>query len=72
MYYIIEIQKSNQGTYAHLIDNETEYNQAESKYYGKLQYAAVSTIPVHTVYLLDDKGVVYHEKCYNREQQAEA
>lgn len=71
MFYVIEIQKTEQGTYAHLIDTAEDFAQAESKYYGKLQYAAISVIPVHTVYLLDDKGIVYHEKCYNREQPEE-
>ena len=71
MFYIIEIQKAKQGGYSHLIDTAEGFAQAESKYYGKLQYAAISVIPVHTVYLLDDKGIVYNEKCYNREQPEE-
>lgn len=40
-------------------------------YYGKLQYAAISTIPLHSVILMDAEGAVYGTKTYNREAQAE-
>lgn len=68
MYYVIEIQKLPDGTHAHLVyhDDAWTYNQAESVYYGKLQYAAISTIPMHTVILLDEEGAVYGTKTYNR------
>lgn len=66
-YYIIEIQKTPEGAYAHLIDTADTYNQAESVYYGKLQYAAISTIPLHSVILMDAEGAVYSVKSYNRE-----
>lgn len=66
-YYIIEIQKSADGAFAHLINTADSYNQAESVYYGTLQYAAISTIPLHTVILMDAEGAVYSVKCYNRE-----
>ena len=48
-----------------------DYFQAEAVYFGKLQYAAISTIPVHTVMLCDAEGSVYGTKTYDRQGKAE-
>ena len=45
--------------------------RSESVYFGKLQYAAISTIPIHTVMLCDAEGAVYGTKTYDRQAKAE-
>lgn len=55
MYIIIEIQ-TNENSCAVLDDVQQERNQAESVYHDKLHYAAVSTVPIHSVSLLNDAG----------------
>lgn len=73
MYFVFEIQKQENGTCACLVYHEDgwDYFQAESVYFGKLQYAAISTIPVHTVMLCDAEGSVYGTKTYDRQGKAE-
>ena len=73
MYFVFEIQKQENGSCACLVYHEDswDYFQAESVYFGKLQYAAISTIPVHTVMLCDAEGSVYGTKTYDRQAKAE-
>lgn len=63
-YYILEIQKNAEGTYSHLVTTADTRKQADSAYYGVLQYAAVSNLPLHTAVLLDETGLVYANKAY--------
>lgn len=73
MYFVFEIQKLDNGSYACLTyhDDSWDYFHAESVYFGKLQYAAISTIPIHTLMLCDAEGSVYGTKTYNREAKPE-
>lgn len=73
MYFVFEIQKQDNGSCACLVYHEDgwDYFQAESVYFGKLQYAAISTIPIHTVMLCDAEGAVYGTKTYDRQAKAE-
>ena len=73
MYFVFEIQKQENGSCTCLVYHEDgwDYFQAESVYFGKLQYAAVSTIPVHTVMLCDAEGSVYGTKTYDRRGKTE-
>lgn len=64
-YYIVEIQGAQDGSFAHLVYTADTMNNAESIYYDKLHFAAVSNLPVHTVFLLDSDGAVYQSKTYN-------
>lgn len=62
---IIEIQHSNDGSTAVLHEVVADRNTAEQTYHTKLAYAAVSTVNVHTVDMMDDYGVlVYPPKTY--------
>jgi hypothetical protein len=70
-YYIIEIQKHENGNYAHLIDTANDMKNAESKAYTKLQYAAISNRPVHTVLIIDEEGHLYNSKCYKNDSAEE-
>ena len=58
MYYIIvEIQKSSNGTIAIVPPaSYVESNVAEQAYHTALAFAAVSSVAVHTVVMLDEVG----------------
>lgn len=73
MYFVFEIQKQENGSCVCLVHHDDNWNyfQAESVYFGKLQFAAISTIPVHTVMLCDAEGSVYGTKTYDREAKPE-
>lgn len=57
MFIIIEMQTNGESTAVVTpIKTEKEYNKALNKYYTTLAAAAVSTVDVHTVMLIDEKG----------------
>lgn len=62
---IIEIQKGD--TLAVLHEENESTNIAEQIYHTKLSYAAVSTVPVHSVILLTDDGRVVKSESYYHE-----
>lgn len=66
MYYILEIQKMQDGSYAHLVKYEQMQDRAESVYYQTLASAAISELPQHSVALLDEKGRPLQQKSYER------
>lgn len=66
MFFVIEIQKANDGTWSHIVTMHEQREQAESKYYLVLSYAAVSELPTHGAVLFDDKGVYYQRQVYER------
>lgn len=53
---ILEIQHSNDGSTAVLHEVQNDRNVAEQTYHTKLAYAAVSSVNVHSVVMLDDYG----------------
>ena len=68
-YIIIEIQKHEDGTLAHLVDTADTQREAESVYHGKLQYAALSDLPCHSVALLEETGELVASECYQIEPE---
>lgn len=64
MYYIIEIQKNDQGQYSHLVYTATSQNEAESVYFSKLAYAATSDLPLHSVACLTEYGATHMSMAY--------
>ena len=56
MYYIVELQKFHDGTAANLVTTAEALNEAMSKYYGILQYAAISEVAVHAAVVMDEDG----------------
>ena len=57
IYIIIEIQKSNDGTCAIVPPMAyTDKNIAEQAYHTALAYAAVSSVNVHSVVMMDETG----------------
>ena len=69
-YYILEIQKYQDGTYGHIVhiaydeDEETARLKGDSKYYEVLSSAAVSSLPQHSVVLMESTGRFIDNKCY--------
>lgn len=53
---ILEIQHSNDGTNATLVNSYTDQSVAEQKYHTVLAAAAVSNVDVHSAVMLDDMG----------------
>ena len=72
MYYIIEIQQYKDGTYGHQVHWAQTRNQGESKYHEVLAAAAVSDLPSHSATLIDSRGLVIMNWCYEHEQPEEA
>ena len=53
---IIEIQHSNDGANATLVNSYADQATAEQKYHTILAAAAVSAVNVHSAVMLDDMG----------------
>lgn len=65
MYTVIELQTNN-GVTAILTYQFNDRDQAESKYHNVLSYAAVSTIDIHAVSILDALGdVIKNDRYYH-------
>lgn len=75
-YYIIEIQKSHAGEYAHLIHWEYDANadiarqKAEAKFHAVLAAAAVSDTAMHSATLISAEGTPLRNECYHHSEPA--
>ena len=65
MYTIIEQQTAADGSVAipPIITREDK-NEAYSEYYGVLRYAAISSVPLHSVTILESTGGEIEHKCF--------
>lgn len=69
-YYIIEIQKYHDGSYAHLVhyaydeDENLARLKAESKYHEVLTAAAISDTAMHSATLISADGKPRRNECY--------
>jgi len=69
-YYIVEIQKNQDGEYGHLVhwafdaDPDVARQKAESKFHEVLSAAAVSSAAMHSATLISDEGVPLRNECY--------
>ena len=64
-YIVIELQKNTDGTISNTAWTFDDRNQAESKYYSVLSYAAVSNLPKHSVTLLHEEGYIIRYESYS-------
>ena len=69
MFWVVEFMKMTDGNWSQTITSHETREQAESKYYLVLSYAAVSTNKVHGAVMFDDTGVYSMRQSYNRESQ---
>lgn len=65
MYIILELQTHQDGTVSSMINNYSDYNEAESRYYTALAAAAISSIPRHAVVMMQDNGLCIQNKYYD-------
>ena len=56
MYLVLEIQKTNDTTEAHILTSHEDLFAAEQQYHTVLAAAAVSNVPVHSAVILSDTG----------------
>lgn len=71
MYIIMEVQvfpAGNMSTPTYAYEN---LNSAESKYHAILSSAAVSSLPIHTAFMLTDTGQVLKSECFRHEIEPE-
>lgn len=72
-YYIVELQLSTEGVYAHLVheafneDPKLARNQAESVYHQVLAAAAISNTARHAAILFTAEGIPIMHHCYDHE-----
>ena len=71
MYTVIELQ-TNDGTTSILTYQFTDRDEAEAKFHLILSYAAVSTIEIHAVSIMDALGdVVKNDRYYHAAPEPE-
>lgn len=72
MYIVLELQKANKEDTAvgSIINTYTSYNEAESRYYTILAYAALSKLFLHGAYLFSEDGNMIMNKQYIYEEPA--
>lgn len=68
MYFVIEIQKWQDGTWHTIVFQYEDRNQAESKYHYVLSEAAVAQIPRNGAILINDAGEALNSYIYQHAQ----
>ena len=61
--YVLEIQGSSMLTTYHS-EAEVQSGVASQDYYTKCSYAAVSTIPMHTIVLMSENGEIIKKEIF--------
>ena len=72
MYIILEAQTNANGTVGTLVDTYTDRNTAENKYHTVLASAAVSQLPLHSVFMLSNEGYIIKSECYTHGAETES
>ena len=69
MFVVLEIQKLSESQVAipTPIFTSSDWFEAESKFHYLCSIAAVSTVPVHIVMLIDCKGIINDMKVYEHD-----
>ena len=67
-YIILEAQTDGTGQTAFLPpEQKNDKNEADSIYYAKLSAAAISQVPLHTIFYLDYEGRLIESKYYRHD-----
>ena len=72
-YYIVEIQRHNDGEFGHIVhyafdeDPKEAFFKAESKYHEVLAAAAISGLPSHAAIMFDSTGYPLKNDCYEHD-----
>ena len=67
MYIVLETQTYTNGTVGTLIETFSDRNAAESKYHTVLAAAAISQLPKHCAFMLDDSARLLKSEVYIHE-----
>lgn len=67
MYIVLETQTYTNGTVGTLIETFSDKNAAESKYHTVLAAAAISQLPKHCAFMLDDSARLIKSEVYFHE-----
>lgn len=70
-YIIIETQTTNGVTAVVPPVVKDDFYAAEQEYHNKLSYAAVSSVPIHAVTMITERGNVVKHECYIHEELSE-
>lgn len=71
-YIIIETQTTNGVTAVVPAVVKDNFFTAEQEYHNKLSYAAVSSVPIHAVTMITERGNVVKHECYVHEAEESA
>ena len=69
MFIIHEMQTTGTQTALVPAKTYTDRNEAESAYHGVLAAAAISSVPVHAVVLMDEHGNTLRREFYEHTQE---
>lgn len=72
MYIVMEVQVFQDGTMSSPCYAYEDINKAEQKYHEILSYAAVSSLPRHTAFMLTDDGHVMRSESYEHPVEPES
>lgn len=67
MYIILEVQTNETSALLPPIAYR-DRNEAENAYHSRLASAAISSVKLHTVVMMDEYGVVLKNEFYNHEE----
>lgn len=70
MYTILEMQTNNGVTTVLPATVKETRPLAEQEYHSKLSFAAVSTVEIHTVVMMNAEGAMIKGECYKHEAPA--
>ena len=65
MYIVIELQTNN-GEVTTLVNQYTDRREAESKFHQILQYAAQSSVDIHSAVMMDETGMGIRQESYRK------
>ena len=71
MFFIIEIQGYEDGTFAQIVTQKETKNEADAEFYRVLAAAAVSTLPIHSAAMIDHTGYEHNYKFYHHKDNGQ-
>ena len=71
MFFVLEIQKQQDGTCGTLVHQAETENGARSVYYQALAAAAISELAAHSAVLLTDEGGLLASECFTNTTEPE-
>jgi hypothetical protein len=70
MYIVMELQINADGKLGNLVWVYDTLQEAESKYHAVLSAAAISSVPIHSAVIMDERGNVLMNTSYDHPTEA--